>query len=112
MVMMYHKEQITKSDFKLDWIGTILFTGSASLLVYGLEVINSWMIIAGIIGLFVSWMIDSRHPYPLLPIQSFRMKLSRSAMTLHFLAGMAYFGILAFLLLFFHRLESRGRTQA
>src|SRR5690625_7014435 len=70
------------------------------------------MIIACIIGLFVIWMIDSRHPYPLLPIQSLRMKIPRSAMNLNFLAGMAYFGILAFLPLYVQRVESKGATTA
>lgn len=112
MVMTFYKEQITKSGFKLDWIGTLLFTASASLLVYGLEVINAWMIISGIVGLIFSWIIDSRHPHPLLPIQSLKMKIPRSAMNLNFLAGMAYFGILAFLPLYVQRVESMGATTA
>lgn len=112
MVIMFYKEQIKKSAFKLDWIGTLIFTGAASFLVYGLEILNPWMITGGISGLIISWWIDSRHPYPLLPIQSLKLKIPRSAMNLNFLAGMAYFGILAFLPLYIQRVEAQGATTA
>lgn len=112
MVMVFYKEQIEKSPFRLDWIGTLLFTAAASFLVYGLEVLHPWMILGGITGLFISWMIDSRHPYPLLPVRSLRLKIPRSAMNLNFLAGMAYFGILAFLPLYVQRIEAHGATTA
>lgn len=112
MVMVFYEEQIEKSPFRLDWFGTLLFTAAASLLVYGLEVLHLWMIVGGIMGLFISWVIDSRHPYPLLPVRSLKLKIPRSAMNLNFLAGMAYFGILAFLPLYIQRIEAQGATMA
>lgn len=112
MVSFYYRDTIEKSTFKLDWPGTILFTAGAAILVYGLEVWTIWMIILGIICMLFSWRLESKHPFPLLPVQSLRLKIPRTAIIQNLLAGMAYFGILAFLPLYVQRVEARGATTA
>lgn len=112
IVAVYYRDTIEKSAFKLDWPGTILFTAGAALLVYGLEEMKIWMIIVSLISMMVSWRIESKHRYPLLPVKSLRLKIPRTAMIQNLLAGMAYFGILAFLPLYVHRVEGKGATTA
>lgn len=112
MVSYYYRDTIEKSTLKLDWPGTILFTAGAALLVYGLEVWTIWMVVLGIISMLFSWKLEVKHPFPLLPVQSLRIKIPRTAMIQNLLAGMAYFGILAFLPLYVQRVEAKGATTA
>ena len=112
LVFYYYRDNIPKTTFKLDWLGTILFTAGAALLVYGLEDLKTWMILSGGMGMVLSWFVDSRHPYPLLPIRSLKLKIPRLAILQNLLAGMGYFGILAFLPLYVQRVEDRGATTA
>lgn len=112
VVAYYYRDTIEKSALKLDWLGTILFTAGAALLVYGLEEMKIWMIAVSIISLLISWRIESSHPHPLLPVRSLRLKIPRTVMIQNLFAGMAYFGILAFLPLYVQRVEAKGATTA
>lgn len=112
IVARHFRDTMEKSKFHLDWPGAILFTLSASLLVYGLEDLHPWWIVLGVASILASWYFETRHPAPLLPVRSLRLRIPRSAMSLNFLAGMAYFGILAFLPLYVQRVEAQGATTA
>jgi MFS family permease len=70
------------------------------------------MVVLGIISMLFSWKLEVKHPFPLLPVQSLRIKIPRTAMIQNLLAGMAYFGILAFLPLYVQRVEAKGATTA
>src|SRR5690606_12107679 len=48
----------------------------------------------------------------LLPVRSLKLKIPRNAILQNMLAGMGYFGILAFLPLYVQRVEDRGATTA
>ncbi|WP_236980941.1 MDR family MFS transporter [Membranihabitans maritimus] len=112
LVWEYYKEEISPSLFQLDWQGTILFTLGASFLVYGLEIQIWWLIVLGIVFLLLCWLIEKNHPFPLLPVKSMKMRIPGSTLILNFLAGMSYFGILAFLPLYVQRVEDKGATAA
>lgn len=112
MVGHYYKDSVEKSILRFDWLGALLFIFSSTLLIYGLEEIQVWIIIAGVIGLLLSWFLEKRHPEPLLPIRSLKLKIPRTSMILNFLAGMTYFGILAFIPLYVQQVEDRGATTA
>lgn len=112
MVYFNYRDSIERTTFRLNWPGVILFTLGAGSLVIGLENMNYIWIAAGCIGMAVSWMLDSRHPNPLLPVGSLKLKIPRTAIIQNVLAGMGYFGILAFLPLYVQRVEDRGATTA
>src|SRR5690606_619034 len=112
LVFYYYRDNIPKTTFKLDWLGTILFTLGAALLVYGLGDSKNWMILSLWMTMILSGLVDSRHPYALLPIRSLKLKIPRLAILQNLLAGMGYFGILAFLPLYVQRVEDRGATTA
>ncbi|MBY5959372.1 MFS transporter [Membranicola marinus] len=112
-VVAYHyRDRVEKSALHLDWPGTILFTAGAALLIYGLEEMKWWLIGISLISLLISWRFESNHPHPLLPVKSLHLKVPRTAMFQNLMAGMAYFGILAFLPLYVQEVEGKGATTA
>ncbi len=112
MVYIHYRDHIENSAFRLNIPGVILFTLSVGSLVIGLEEMKPGLIILGVLGMAISWFLDTRHPAPLLPVVSLRIKIPRTAIIQNTLAGMGYFGILAFLPLYVQRVEDQGATTA
>ena len=100
LVWRYLKERVERRRAQLDWLGALLFTLGSGLLVWGLQ-FRFWLLVVlslGLLGLAV--VLEFRHPAPLLPTSGLRQRLPRIGILGNLLAGVAYFGVIAYMPLF------------
>lgn len=108
----FHEDKESRPQIQIDYIGTLFFIAGISVLVYGLELQIWWLAGSGIILTLISYFIQRRQASPILPIKSMQQKIPSTVLILNFLAGMAFFGILAFLPLYVQSVANRGATAA
>ena len=104
----------------VDYAGFALFTAGISLLLYGVSLggmrgFGAGSAIAPIVlggvalGLFV--VVERLATEPIVPLRLFRYRMVLAAVTTGFLSGMAMFGTLSFVPLFFQEVTHRSATQ-
>lgn len=100
LVWRYLKEDLERKKAQLDWLGALLFTLGSGFLVWGLQ-FKLWLLVILSIGLLVmAVMLEFRHSSPLLPTSGLRQRLPRIGILNNLLAGVAYFGVIAYMPLF------------
>lgn len=100
LVWRYLREALERRKAEIDWPGALLFTLGSGLLVWGLQ-FERWGLVAlslALLALAVG--LEFRHPSPLLPTSGLRQRLPRIGILGNLLAGVAYFGVIAYLPLF------------
>jgi EmrB/QacA subfamily drug resistance transporter len=100
LVWRYLRETLERRKTEIDWLGALLFTLGSGLLVWGLQ-FERWGLVAlslALLALAVG--LEFRHPFPLLPTSGLRQRLPRIGILGNLLAGVAYFGVIAYLPLF------------
>ncbi|RIH91757.1 MDR family MFS transporter [Meiothermus granaticius] len=100
LVWRYLQEVVQPRKTQIDWLGALLFTLGSGALVWGLQ-FKLWGLVALSLGLLVLAVgLEFRHPSPLLPTSGLRERLPRIGILGNLLAGVAYFGVIAYLPLF------------
>ncbi|MBF6594000.1 MAG: MFS transporter [Thermaceae bacterium] len=100
LIWRYLKEQTKRRPTQLDWLGALLFTLGSGLLVWGLQFEYWLLVVLSVALLILAVVLEFRHPAPLLPTSGLRQRLPRIGIINNLLAGVAYFGVIAYLPLF------------
>lgn len=101
-----------QGTFRLDLPGSVLLILGIGAIVWGLD--QKWALLAlgGLCAVGLALPFELRHPAPLLPIRSLRHVIVRSSLLNNLLAGAAYFGAVAYIPLFVHRIADAAATTA
>lgn len=105
-------ETVTPRKGQLDWLGAGLFTLGSGLLVWGLEFEQWGLAVLSAAVLALAVVLEFRHPAPLLPTEGLRQSLPRIGILNNLFAGMAYFGLLAYIPLFAQGVGGHSATAA
>jgi len=100
LIWRYLQEQTERRPTQLDWLGALLFTLGSGLLVWGLQFEYWLLVVLSVALLILAVVLEFRHPAPLLPTSGLRQRLPRIGIINNLLAGVAYFGVIAYLPLF------------
>jgi MFS family permease len=112
LVMLGYRDRPAHAGARLDLAGAALFTLGSALLVWGLELRDPRWIVPGAIVLAAAFVVETRHPRPLLPLRLLGRGLPLVALSTGFLAGAAYFGSVAYLPLFAQGVAGTGAAAA
>lgn len=106
------REQEVPGQGQLDWWGAGLFTLGSGFMVWGLEFQTVWMVLLSVAVLVVALKVEASHPSPLLPLQSLRERGPGVGVLSNLLAGVAYFGLTAYIPLFAQAAGGQSATAA
>lgn len=97
---------------KVDWLGALSFGAATGLVVWSLETTDARFALGALPFLAAFAWVQTQVSNPILPIKAFRSSLVRLGLAGNLFAGMAYFGIIAYLPLYAQRASNSGATAA
>jgi EmrB/QacA subfamily drug resistance transporter len=104
----------------IDYAGLALFASGISLLLYGVSVAGMHTFVApaavvsvalAVLALVAFVAVERRAVEPIVPLRLFRYRMVVAAFATGFLSGMAMFGTLSFVPLFFQEVTHKSATQ-
>lgn len=100
--LLGYTEQYEPRKSKIDVWGSILFAAGVSLLLAATTVENNqWMyVVSGAILLWLFWMVEKRHPSPIVPLQLLKLPKIKWMIINSFLACAALYGTSSYVPLF------------
>ncbi len=108
----YYRDSGERREGRVDWYGALTFGLGTGLLIWSLEREDWRFALAAVpvLGLF-AW-LQTTVQNPILPLKAFGSKLVRLGLAGNLFAGMAYFGLIAYLPLYAQRVSNSGATAA
>jgi EmrB/QacA subfamily drug resistance transporter len=110
--VLYYRDSTERRAGRVDWTGAGLFGLGTGLVIWALEggdlryALAALPVLAGFV-----W-VQTHAANPILPVRAFTSSLVRLGLLGNFAAGMAYFGLVAYLPLYAQRVSGSGATAA
>jgi EmrB/QacA subfamily drug resistance transporter len=108
----YYRDSAIRQTGRVDWYGAATFGLGTGLLIWSLEASDARFALAAVPVLALFAWLQTRVPNPILPVRAFTSSLVRLGLLGNFFAGMAYFGLIAYLPLYAQRVSNSGATAA
>jgi EmrB/QacA subfamily drug resistance transporter len=109
---LYYTDTTERRAGRVDWGGAGSFGLATGLIIWALEVADVRYALAALPVLAGFVWIQMHTATPIFPLRAFRSPLVRLGLLGNFAAGMAYFGLVAYLPLYAQRLSGGGATAA
>lgn len=108
----YYRDVAEPQSGRVDWLGALSFGAATGLVVWSLETTDVRYALGAIPFLAAFVWLQTQVTNPILPVKAFRSNLVRLGLAGNLFAGMAYFGIIAYLPLYAQRASNSGATAA